>query len=499
MLRGVVLQRSGQGIAAVAASEVLCDASNSDALTRALTQLRETLRITGPVVVGMPTTSAILTTISPLIVNPRRAALAIEFELQQQLPFSLAEAAWHYRWLPTSNGHSLKTRSGLRAQGSGQTRHTLSPRRSALSPQRSTAAVAVVMRRSLLEERLACCRRAGLTVHAMAVNEVAILNVVARSGSLPPSAVLLNVIDEQTAEWIVWSPASFQVIPVASPSSEQFLQALVASWETLGAQGMEATKTIRVVGVSQAASSHGLDWARLHDALVSRWGGTVEPLELAQAATGVTRLERPERAVAALGLALQGLGVSPLPLNLLDGVRTQAQAQRIQRVAIITSGVCAVAAVAIGLSGMVEVRRRRATVLRTLERQEHLYQTLRPEVRALLQRQHRTMQQSLQLERLVSDMPFLSQTLAQIADGLPDHVWLTTLECAKTKADAIEGLLKGRAKSFQDVTQFLERLKGMAGVTDVKPLSTSVMADEESKTDIVVFAVQFHRQRSPTP
>ena len=471
----------------VAAREIPCDSSSSEALTRGLAQLRQSLRITTPVVIGMPTTSAILTTISPLIVSLRRASLAVEFELQQHLPFNLTEAAWHYRWLPVPNG-----KFGMRNAERGVKTPHPAPR----TPHSN--AVAVAMRRSLLEERLSCCRRAGLIVQAIAVNEVAMLNVVARSGSLPPSAALLNVLDEQTAEWIVWSPESLHVIPVASPSPEMFWKELVASWEVVGAYATEATKTVRVVGFSPEASSRGAAWAQLHDVLANRCGLRVEPLDVARVASGVNRLERPERAVAALGLALQGVGLSPLPLNLLDGVQTEAQAQRIRRVAAITSGVCAVAVIVTGLSGMIEVRHRRASILRAMEQQEHLYQTLRPEVRSLLQRQQRTMRQNLQLGRLVSDMPLLSQTLVQIAGVLPDDVWLTALECAKAKAETIQGTLKGRARSFQDVTQFLERLKSTAGMTEVKPLSTSIMVDEASKKDIIVFAIQFQRQPPPT-
>ena len=147
---------------------------------------------------------------------------------------------------------------------------------------------------------------------------------------------------------------------------------------------------------------------------------------------------------------------------------------------------------------MLEVRRRRANVLRALERQEHLYQTLRPEVRSLLQRQSRTLQRSLELERLVSETPLLSQLLVQVAGILPDDVWLTTLECSKASADTLQGTIKGRAKSFQDVTQFLERLKRMAGMTEVKPLSTNVTVDEASKKDLIVFAVEFQRVFGPT-
>ncbi len=98
-LRAVVLGRSNEQLKLVAAHETSCDTSNAQALTRALTDLCRRLHLAKkPIVLGVPSTSTILTTLHPLIVAPRRAALAVQFELQQQLPFDLTDAMWHYHW-----------------------------------------------------------------------------------------------------------------------------------------------------------------------------------------------------------------------------------------------------------------------------------------------------------------------------------------------------------------------------------------------------------------
>src|SRR3989338_5984252 len=102
-IRAVVLEGVARDakrrVKLLAARELPCDTANADALTQALIQLRRTLSVTQPVILGIPSTSAILTTVTPLIPNPHRAVLAVQFELQQHLPFELADAAWHFRWL----------------------------------------------------------------------------------------------------------------------------------------------------------------------------------------------------------------------------------------------------------------------------------------------------------------------------------------------------------------------------------------------------------------
>jgi len=106
VLEGVARDPKGR-VKVLSSRELTCETANPDALTQALIQLRRALSLTQPVVLGMPSTSAILTTVTPLIPNPHRASLAVQFELQQHLPFELADAMWHYRWLSAENGHRL--------------------------------------------------------------------------------------------------------------------------------------------------------------------------------------------------------------------------------------------------------------------------------------------------------------------------------------------------------------------------------------------------------
>jgi Tfp pilus assembly PilM family ATPase/Tfp pilus assembly protein PilN len=482
-VRGVIVEPSGSRVKLVAAREVACETARLDALTRALVELRQHLRFSAPVVLGMPSASVIVTTISPLVVNAQRAALAVGFELQQQLPFNLADAVWHCHWL--TNG---TRRSGHGARGTGR------------------GVVVAAMRRALLEERLAAARRAGLAVRTVSINPVAAFNAwaadrtAARPSGAPPGglaagsaeAVLLHLGPERQAEWIVWGPATLQVIPVSITSSEQPGAELAASWEALQLQGVAASTPIWLIGPEAVLPG-------LRQALAAQGRASVEPFDPARALSGAAgQLTPPDRWATAVGLALQGIGAARVSLNLLAGVQTHERARRIRRSASIASGSLTLILFAIGISGMLEVRQRRLRVLKALEQQERLYQTLRPEVRALLQQQERTERRTLQLEALISEARLPTRALSKIAEALPDPVWLTMFECA-ARGLLIEGLLEGRGKSFQEVTQFLDRLKSVAGMTTVKPLSSNVTTDPVTKQDVVAFSVQVQQPLRPEP
>lgn len=475
-VRAVVLERTGQGAAAAltlrSATELPCDTANPDVLTQTLMQLRRALRLTEPVVLGLPSTTAILATVHPLIVTPARAHLAVQFELQQRVPFDVADTAWHYRWLSPG-----------------------APRPA------SDGAVVAVMRRSLLESRLAACRRAGLAVRAVAVNPVAILNAVRHTaaGASSAAAAVLNLQSDAMAEWIVWSRTQLDVAPATSPapalagaghvevSSRETTEELSASWEALRQQAPDLPGTVWVVGPESAMASLQEGVAARHHLEIKRadvWQGIAQT---------TVRAEAPERWAAAVGLALQALGRGALSLNLIAEAQDAVWSTRVRTASLAAVGMCALAAVVFGVSGMLEVRSRRAHVLKLLERQERLYQSLRPDVQALLRRQQRLQAHSRQLEELIADRAILAHVLAQVSGVLPDSVWL--IKADLYKEDGIRGILEGRARSFQDVTHFLDQLKNAAGMTSVKPLATSVMMDEATKKEVVTFSV--HIERTP--
>jgi len=483
-LRAVIVERAAQ-LKLLAAREIPCDTANAEALTRTLTQLRQTLPIKTPIVLGIPTTSAIVTTVTPLIPNPARSGLGVQFELQQHLPFGLAEAVWHYQWL---NGHTTSRRSRLKAQGKS------------LQPSANSCAVVGAMKRSLLEERLTCCRRAGLSIRAVAVNALATLNAWWRDPSRrgADATMLLNLIDDQTAEWVLVAPTVLRIVPVTGSSAEALGQELLGAWEALRAESQSPPQRVWVTG--QAAS-----WPKLQQALTARGGVRVERYEESAVVTNAIADATPlsGKFVTAIGLALQGVGLDGLTLNLLHDAQGREQTRLVRHVATGTMALSVVASVALGLTGMMELRHRRLRTLEALQQQERLYQTLRPDLRELLQRQQHLERRIQQLERLAGQGTALTQLVAQTAQLLPDDVWVTKLEYAKSPvvgaataspAEGVEGLLEGRATSFQALTQFTDRLKGIGGIAAVKPLSTNVTTDAQTGKEVIVFAVQFQRR-----
>ena len=499
-LRAAILARESQRLVLRATHEVACDTANPDALSRALTELRHLIRQTSPIVLGVPGTSAILADVAPLVAVPQRAVLAVQFELQQLLPFPLADAVWHYQWR-SANGSSA-ARSGVRAQGPERMPSATSPAPPTHGSGGAARAVIAAMRHSLLDERLVCCRQAGLVVKAVAVNPIATLNAwdaqwatadpVRGAGPstrpTPPrlggGTTLLLLHDERSAEWVVRTASSLQVVPVTGESAERLGEELVASWESLRTQPEPAPIPVWVAGTSE-----------LIERLRAQAGAAalpLEPFELSRVVDiGGILAPAAGRALTSVGLALQALDAAPVALNLLEGFQREAQRRLVSRTAAALSVLLFLAAFGFGLSGMMELRARRAQLLQALERREQLYQTLRPEIRARLQHQQRIERYGVQLERLASDASLVPRLLGQLAATLPESVWLTSLECSKN--GLLNGMLEGRATSFQDVTQFFDRLKTVAGMTTVKPLSTSVKADEAVGKEVIAFSVQIQR------
>lgn len=492
VLRAAVVERRGSSRTLLAWREVPCDTSSTESLTQGLGHLRRTLRLKGGVVLGVPTSSALLATVEPLLVNARRASLAIQFELQQYLPFDLEQAAWHYQWL---NGHA-STPPRRRARPISRGGQSLE------SPGPARKALVVAMKRSRLEERLACCRRAGLSIRAVAINPLAALNACSpttfqgtpQQGPLVEGEALFLHLSEQQAEWVVWSPSHVQVVPIAmsagSSSPDQFQQALGQSLESLrGLMGasLGSGTPVWIFGANA-------QWPQVADGLRSALL-QVERLDLGRTVgLEAAKVESAEGLIVAVGLALQGLGAGPLHVNLLTAGQSLVSAQRIRHIAFGASGICTAMALGFGISGMTDVRQRYARVLTDLNQRERTYQTLRPEVRTLLKRQAHVEGRTAQLRVLVADRALLGDSMVQVSEAMPDDVWLTKLDMAHDEAgEAIEGMVEGRAKSFQSVTRFIEQLKRVGGMTTVKPLATNVATDESTGREVVVFSIVVKR------
>lgn len=478
VIRAVCLERLGDQVKFLSLETVACDTAQPESLVRALAQLNQRLHLTQPVMLGISSAAAIVSTLSPLVVNPDRAHTAVEFELQQLLPFAVREAAWHYQWM-AANGKMPK-------QGAYFPRQAQPPK----LPQASEAVVGAV-KQSVLEERLSSCQRAGVRVSAVSINTLAVFNAwrLQRSTVSSQQAVLLHLVSDQDAEWILWRSNHLSVIPIASMPGG-LLQDIGSSWQLLQNQESGLPQAVWVVGA-------GADPEKVKQI------GALLPLVQCQrfdpnqvVAGRSSRLEELERSIAALGLGLQGLGLVRLPLNLVAVREADSQFARMRRITQVINACCLAAIIGFGVSGMSVIRQRRMQVLRALESRERLYQTLRPEVRSLLQQQQRTERAAVELERLIRGSISLPDVLAQTADALPDSIWLTKWEGSR-RDGGLDVTLEGRSASFQDVTALIERLKGLPAVAAVKTLSTTVVSDPQANKESIAFAVSIQRKEVP--
>ncbi len=472
--------------------EIPCVAGSTDAFAQSLRQLRQALPGPQPVVLGIPSSAALMTTVEPLVVRQRRALLALRFELQQFLPFDVDQAAWHHQWL---NGHQQASARRLSLP-------IRKPKRSGARPAPATRipqphrAIVVAIHRARLDERLTACRRAGLAVRAVTVNPLAALQVV-QDGPLRAADHVLLHLGEQQAEWILWSAARAQVVPlgtdVSAASAEELHEAISRSWNALREESGQALSHVAQLWLFGAHA----ELAAVESKLPGTLGLTVGRLDpRRKVSIEAAVAQAPERACVAVGLALQGLGSVPAPINLLAQAQRRAATERTARIASAFAAACAVVLFINGAIGMFTVRHRYAKALTQLQQREQTYQVLRTELRTLLKQQMELERRTQQFQGLVAGRAAVEDVLSRVVGAMPDDVWLTKLTLSKD--GLIEGTLEGQGKSFQSVTQFIDRLKGEADMTTVQPLSTQVKAEGPAGAEVVAFSIVIERAAEPS-
>jgi len=476
----------------VAEAQAAWSGDSSQDLAEALTRLRQSLPIKQPVIVGIPTSASVVTTVQPLIVNRHHERVAVEFELQQHLPYDVSEAIWHYHWFSPDGQRGVRKPSQI------------------VSPDEAAAAVVAATKQVLLEERLTACRRAGIAIQQVGVAAVSAANAwwQQRSATDPPFSVLLHL-DGALVEWIVVSPSGLHVFTTfqnqEATGQEQWLATLKSSWanlhELFGTRATEVQAPVMVFGGPGALNLLAQDLRREFGCHV----GVLDPERIATLEP--TSASNAQSLVIALGLALQGLGPVRLPMNLLVEKVRQRRASRMRRTAQVVCGCLAVLAVALSAAGMLSVLRHQEERLTQLAKQEQTYQALRPEARAQLKRQVRLEDRLNQLDALTRERSRLTQAFEGLVGILPDEVWLTTLELSKDLPQAagspqgggtMDGMMEGYARSFQGLTVFMDRLKSLAGWPTVKPLGTTVTTDQATGKELVAFIVQT-QQPLPAP
>ncbi|MBI3322934.1 MAG: PilN domain-containing protein [Candidatus Omnitrophica bacterium] len=445
---------------------------------------------------GIPTSASVVTTVHPLVVTRDHEQLAVQFELQQHLPYDVSGVVWHYRWF-TGNGQTPPAAGRRRAE----------------TPAPPRPAVVAAAKQSILDERLAACRRAGIAVREVGVAAVSLVNAWSQqlSPGEPSFGVLLHV-DEGLVEWVITSPSGVYVFTtfqnLEAAAQEQWLATLKSSWtnlhESLGVPalfgGGGAAPPLWVFGGPVSLTLLAQDLKRELNCPVS----ILDPARIA--AMEAMRPADAHPLVVGMGLALQGLGSARLAMNLLSEVTRRQRAAQIRQAAGAVCGLLAAAVVWLGAAGMVSVLRDRQGRLAKLTAQEQTYQMMRPEVRAQLKRQARFEDRLSQLQDVALGRSRLAQVFEQLVGVMPDEIWLAKLELSKDVprpagaaqgAGTMDGVVEGYARSFQGVTVFMDRLKSLAGWTTVKPLGTTVTTDPATGKELVAFMVQVQRPMTP--
>lgn len=493
-VRAVLLDPRSKPPRLLAAVGAPWSGTGGDDLLRAIQQVRRSLPIKSPAVLGLPTPAAIITTVRPLLVSRARSDLAVRFELQQQLPYDVSQTAWHYHWL-SRNG-------GTRAEP-------------------GPAAVVAAVKHSIVQERLAVCHRAGVSVRGVQVNALALANAWWQSGG--PGGQTASVVvrlDGRLLEWLIITSNGLYVFTTLLPApasalhggtgpippaetagaatliraglsqaqEDQFIARLKTSWEglqhhlALVAGACPSISTAQLVGDTSS-------YPTCAEGLQRAIGCAVQPLSLQ---TIVRAEKRADEFVAACGLALQGGGNAPLSLNLVEGPMRAARAARVNRVSQLLGALCALLAALWSGQGIVASLRSREALLEQYRTQEQSYQLLRPEVRAIRKHQAQLEHRLEQLAYLARTRDRVTRSVVQLTDALPDSLWLTTLDLTKT-APHVAGTLEGYAQSFQGVTQFIDRVKAAPEWVTVKPQATNVMTDPATGAEVVAFTIQLQR------
>lgn len=507
VVRAVALERRGSRIRLAGSAHASWSGERTDDLIVALKQLRTSLPIKQPVVLGIPTSASVVTTVHPLVVNRDHEQLAVQFELQQHLPYDVSDVVWHYRWF---TGNSPTPPAPPRAD----------------TPAPPRPAVVAAAKQSVLDERLTACRRAGIVIREVGVAAVSLVNAWSQQlGPGEPSSAVLLHLDEGLVEWVIVSPAGVHVFTTfqnfEAAAQEQWLATLRSSWtnlhESFGVPalfgGGGAAPPIWVFGGPVSLTLLAQDLKRELNCPVS----ILDPARIA--AMEAMRPADAHPLVVGMGLALQGLGSARLAMNLLSEVTRQRRATQIRQAAGAVCGLLAAAVVWLGAAGMVSVLRDRQGRLAKLTAQEHTYQTMRPEVRAQLKRQARFEDRLSQLQDVALGRSRLAQVFEQLVGVMPDEIWLTKLELSKDvplpagapapasaqggpgaqAGGTMDGVIEGYARSFQGLTVFMDRLKSLAGWTAVKPLGTTVTTDPATGKELVAFMVQVQRPMRAAP
>ena len=120
-----------------------------------------------------------------------------------------------------------------------------------------------------------------------------------------------------------------------------------------------------------------------------------------------------------------------------------------------------------------------------------IYRTYEPKIKKIAEDEDILKAKSEILYRLADSRAVWLDALGTIAEILPKEVWITDLSGIISMEEAGLGRLDlgGKALSYQSVNSFVSALKSSPNFRDVKPISSSIDTDADTKEEIVKFSI----------
>jgi len=231
----------------------------------------------------------------------------------------------------------------------------------------------------------------------------------------------------------------------------------------------------------------------------------VEPFEMLYANEELKSkltLEKKVLFSQAVGLALRGLSRSYVSINLFkEHIKTRILAR--QRVGYGVGSVILALLILLGASTfMRQDYRDRSLRLRHLKGLLSSFSAHGPRIKELQREEKQLYRQVDILENLALNRSLWLDVLSQLQKMLPDNLWITdfagtvSFDAVLEEEFASRLDLQGKAVSYNDVNDFVSRLKSSTLFSEVKPLSSAFIEEqskqedkEKEKVEVVKFSV----------
>ncbi len=425
--------------------------------------------------VAMPGTSAFVRRASVLLGRGKRLADMVSLEARQAIPFELEEVAWD--WVPLDDSDpTVKQKVAAEA-----------------------SILLVAVKQGLVDRRCELFGQVGLRIEEVDIRPMALRRLAAYQGYIGPDRrVLMLEVGAHNTElglsdgnqlWVRSLPLGVELLPDEEDSPVELLideveKSLRFYAMELGV-GEDVVKINRLLLVGEHAKT-----LTLSETLARRFQVKPDLLDPLANCGNTDKLWEsgggdlgPRSAYAcAVGLALRGVVADDISINLVRGAAEHRQrVAQSQRYGVLS------AIVALGLVGM-SVLPRGGGLEGLEQRQASLREQVaearrtKPKIEALVE-QHITIHtRVMQVLTLVEARALWLDVLGAVSQATPFDVWMTHVDGQgfdRLINPKPRLLLRGRGTSYESVNRFLSQLKLAERFQSIKPLSSSVIRNDQ--------------------